>query len=218
MKKIFLLLFFILIALPGFSVASQSSEPEVSGNGPGYLELSVSDVQHLDFGLSSMDVDKDNPPEQMSGGVVNLSPVESDQSLYGSGSIWAYWDVASSDRFKVAIEIPGQMIGEKHYKPLDWGCYFTIGENKCYIGSYVKSDSPQGAVTTVNGEVIDNPECFKSYDEPFALYDDTTDNSVPFWRLDDAKLEFYTANAYPDEDVPPDIYKGSLVMTLTTTT
>ena len=93
-----------------------------------------------------------------------------------------------------------------------------------YLGKHNAQSSDWSQTTTVTTltgthEDLDNAsyqERYRNYGDTFTLYDDRNEQSVPFWRIDDVELHFYTDNAYPSDSVPADVYTGSLVMELTT--
>lgn len=204
-----------------------SSEVTIEGDKTAYLKLDMETVDHPDFGLSSQPVDKDNPPVPIQeSGIVSLSSdseISHDtQTLHGSGTAWAYWDIASPRKCTVTIKLKEAMKGTNG-NILDWCCYFNIDDGtEYYLGKYDSSSSYQNTtITTLTGETTsytDNSYSnqYYGYGQSFTLYDDTNDKSVPFWRIDDVELHFYTDNAYPSETVPADVYTGTLVMELTT--
>lgn len=226
MKKILLTSILILMTLSFVFANTTSSKVTIEGDKTVYLKLDMETVDHPDFGLSSQPVDKDNPPVPIQeSGIVSLSSdgeiKHVGQTLHGSGTAWAYWDIASPRKCTVTIKLEGAMKGTNG-NSLDWCCYFIIDGTEYYLGKYYSSSSYQNTtITTLTGKTTsytDNSYSsqYYGYGQSFTLYDDTNDKSVPFWRIDDVELNFFTDNAYPSETVPADVYKGTLVMELTT--
>lgn len=226
MKKILLTSILILMTLSFVFADTTSSKVTIEGDKTAYLKLDMETVDHSDFGLSSQPVDKDNPPVPIQeSGIVSLSSdseISHDtQTLHGSGTAWAYWDIASPRKCTVTIKLEGAMKGTNG-NILDWCCYFNIDDTEYYLGKYDSSSSYQNTtITTLTGKkasYTDNSylSLYYGYGNSFTLYNDTKDKSVPFWRIDDVKLNFFTDNAYPSETVPADVYTGTLVMELTT--
>lgn len=222
-----------IISLMALSFAfsdTTSSGAEIKGDRTAHLKLQMESVVNTDFGLSSRQVDRDNPPVPIQeNGIVSLSSDgEIDhvgQTLHGSGTAWAYWDIASPDNFTVTLKLGGVMTAKTNTgKTLDWCCYFTIDGTEYYLGKHNAQSSDWSQTTTVTTltgthEDLDNAsyqERYRNYGDTFTLYDDRNEQSVPFWRIDDVELHFYTDNAYPSDSVPADVYTGSLVMELTT--
>lgn len=228
MKKILLMTIISLMALSFAFSDTTSSGAEIKGDRTAHLKLQMESVVNTDFGLSSRQVDRDNPPVPIQeNGIVSLSSDgEIDhvgQTLHGSGTAWAYWDITSPDNFTVTLKLGGAMTAKSNTgKTLDWCCYFTIDGTEYYLGKYDFSSSYQNTtITTLTGETTsytDNSYLnqYYGYGQSFTLYDDTNDKSVPFWRIDDVELNFFTDNAYPSKTVPADVYTGTLVMELTT--
>lgn len=226
MKKILLMTIISLMALSFAFSDTTSSGVTIEGDKTAYLKLDMETVDHPDFGLSSQPVDKDNPPVPIQeSGIVSLSSdseISHDtQTLHGSGTAWAYWDIASPTRCTVTIKLEDAMKGTNG-NDLDWCCYFNIDDTEYYLGKYDSSSSNQNTtITTLTGKTTSYTDdsyssLYYGYGNSFTLYNDTNDKSVPFWRIDDVELNFFTDNAYPSQTVPADVYKGTLVMELTT--
>ena len=226
MKKILLMTIISLMTLSFVFADTTSSEVTIEGDKTAYLKLDMKTVDHPDFGLSSQPVDKDNPPVPIQeSGIVSLSSdseISHDtQTLHGSGTAWAYWDIASPTRCTVTIKLEDAMKGTNG-NDLDWCCYFNIDDTEYYLGKYDSSSSNQNTtITTLTGKTTSYTDdsyssLYYGYGNSFTLYNDTNDKSVPFWRIDDVELNFFTDNAYPSQTVPADVYKGTLVMELTT--
>lgn len=230
MKKILLMTIISLMALSFAFSDTTSSGAEIKRDRTAHLKLQMESVVNTDFGLSSRNVDRDNPPVPIQeNGIVSLSSDgEIDhvgQTLHGSGRAWAYWDIASPDNFMVTLKLGGAMTAKSNTgKTLDWCCYFTIDGTEYYLGKYDKATTGwqnKTTITTLIGKEGFNDDnsytsLYYDYNQAFILYDDTNEQSVPFWRIDGAELHFYTDNAYPSDSVPADVYTGSLVMELTT--
>lgn len=226
MKKILLTSILILMTLSFVFADTTSSKMTIEVDKTAYLKLDMETVDHPDFGLSSQPVDKDNPPVPIQeSGIVSLSSdseIRHDtKTLHGSGTAWAYWDIASPTRCTVTIKLEDAMKGTNG-NDLDWCCYFNIDDTEYYLGKYDSSSSYQNTtITTLTGKTTSYTDdsyssLYYGYGNSFTLYNDTNDKSVPFWRIDDVELNFFTDNAYPSETVPADVYKGTLVMELTT--
>lgn len=226
MKKILLMTIISLMALSFAFSDTTSSGVEIKEGRTAHLKLQMESVVNTDFGLSSRHVDRDNPPVPIQeSGIVSLSSdseISHDtQTLHGSGTAWAYWDIASPTRCTVTIKLEDAMKGTNG-NDLDWCCYFNIDDTEYYLGKYDSSSSNQNTtITTLTGKTTSYTDdsyssLYYGYGNSFTLYNDTNDKSVPFWRIDDVELNFFTDNAYPSQTVPADVYTGTLVMELTT--
>ena len=130
MKKILLTSILILMTLSFVFADTTSSKVTIEGT-----------VDHPDFGLSSQPVDKDNPPVPIQeSGIVSLSSYSEirhdTKTLHGSGTAWAYWDIASPRKCTVTIKLEGAMKGGTNGNSLDWCCYFIIDGTEYYLGKY----------------------------------------------------------------------------------
>lgn len=206
------LVFAIIISIAHMIPASVViNSDESGGKATANLLLVMNEVKKENFGLSSGSVDINNPPKQIN--TVELEGLDdsAQQKLVGSATVHAYWDIASVDKVRLSVSIPGPMTGENENQSLDWCCYSDIGGKWYYVGA-VQNDKP--SIDTLPGS---QPINAQSYSKSYVIYDESVTASPSYARIDSEELNFRTDNAYPsDPDVPADTYTGTLVLNLET--
>lgn len=214
MRRLVLMLV-IMIAIIQFMPASVSGE-SVSAD----LLLVMSDVRKMEFGLSSSPVDDRNSPNPISAVELEGTLDSEAQVLTGSGTVHAYWDIASIDPVRISVEISNvyghyEMIGssagtgeEPHL--LDWCCYSDIDGIRYYVGYNGSQGSPGSPLI---GHLNSDLDEFAGYGESFVIYDNEG-SAYSYARTDSAQLHFLTGNAYPSDIVQADRYSGQVVLSL----
>lgn len=215
MRRLVLMLV-IMIAIIQFMPASVSGE-SVSAD----LLLVMSDVRKMEFGLSSSPVDDRNSPNPISAVELEGTLDSEAQVLTGSGTVHAYWDIASIDPVRISVEISNvyghyEMIGssagtgeESHL--LNWCCYSDIDGIRHYVG-YNGSQGSSGS--PLIGPLNPKLDEFAGYDGSFVIYDNEG-SAYSYARTGSEELKFLTSNAYPSESgVPADQYIGTIMLSL----
>lgn len=181
----------------------------VGGSAKANLLLVMDEVKKENFGLSSQPVDINNSPVPITAVELEGQLSSNDQTLIGSKTVYAYWDIASVDKVKLSVSISNPMTGEKEKQKLDWCCYSDIGDKRYYVGA-VQNVNP--SIDTLPGSQSINAQ---SYGGSYVIYDESITASPSYARIDSEELNFRTDNAYPsDSGVPADTYTGTLVLTL----
>lgn len=201
----------ILISVVYLIPASVAIESGVGG-GPvtANLLLVMDEVKKENFGLSSEPVDINNSPVPITAVELEGQLSSNDQTLIGSKTVYAYWDIASVDKVKLSVSIKSPMSGETENAKLHWCCYSDdIDDVRHYVGYANDGDY---LVKPLKNYLTDD---FNSYGNSYVVYDESVNASPSYARIDSVKLNFRTDNAYPsDSDVPADTYTGTLVLTL----
>lgn len=219
MRRLVLILV-IMIAIIQFmpaSVEMGTSGGSVSAD----LLLVMSDVRKMEFGLSSSPVDDRNSPNPISTVVLEGTLDSEVQILTGSGTVHAYWDIASIDPVRISVAISNvdghyEMIGssagtgeEPHL--LNWCCYSDIDGIRHYVGY---NGAPTGSGMPLVASLDAANDDYKNYGGSFVIYDNTG-SAYSYARTGSEELEFLTSNAYPsDSGVPADQYIGTIMLSL----
>ena len=219
MRRLVLILV-IMIAIIQFmpaSVEMGTSGGSVSAD----LLLVMSDVRKMEFGLSSSPVDDRNSPNPISTVVLEGTLDSEVQILTGSGTVYAYWDIASIDPVRISVAISNvdghyEMIGssagtgeEPHL--LNWCCYSDIDGIRHYVGY---NGAPTGSGMPLVASLDAANDDYKNYGGSFVIYDNTG-SAYSYARTGSEELEFLTSNAYPsDSGVPADQYIGTIMLSL----
>lgn len=201
----------ILISVVYLIPASVVIESGVGrGSATANLLLVMDEVKKENFGLSSEPVDINNSPVPITAVELEGQLSSNDQTLIGSKTVYAYWDIASVDKVKLSVSIKDPMSGETEKKNLHWCCYSDdIDDVRHYVGY---ANNGYYLVEPLTSYRTDD---FKSYGNSYVVYDESVNASPSYARIDSVKLNFRTDNAYPsDSDVPADTYTGALVLTL----
>ena len=219
MRRLVLILV-IMIAIIQFMPASVEMDTS-GGSVSAELLLVMSDVRKMEFGLSSSPVDDRNSPNPISTVVLEGTLDSEVQILTGSGTVHAYWDIASIDPVRISVEISNvyghyEMIGssagtgeESHL--LNWCCYSDIDGIRNYVG-YIGSQGSSGS--PLIGHLNPDLDKFYGYGGSFVIYDNAG-SAYSYARTGSEELEFRTSNAYPsDSGVPADQYIGTIMLSL----
>ena len=210
MKRTVLVLIIIISIAHMIPASVVINSDESGGKATANLLLVMNEVKKENFGLSSGSVDINNPPKQIN--TVELEGLDdsAQQKLVGSATVHAYWDIASVDKVRLSVSIPGPMTGENENQSLDWCCYSDIGGKWYYVGA-VQNDKP--SIDTLPGS---QPINAQSYRKSYVIYDESVTVSPSYARISSKELHFMTADAYPSDSVPADRYTGTLVLNLET--
>lgn len=202
----------ILISVVYLIPASVVIESGVGGGlATANLLLVMDEVKKENFGLSSEPVDINNSPVPITAVELEGQLSSNDQTLIGSKTVYAYWDIASVDKVKLSVSINSPMSGETREAKLHWCCYSDdIDGVRHYVG--YANNGGDYLVKPLTNYLTDD---FKPYGKSYVVYDESVNASPSYARIDSVKLNFRTDNAYPsDSDVPADTYTGILVLTL----
>lgn len=181
------------------------------GSATANLLLVMDEVKKENFGLSSQPVDINNSPVPITAVELEGQLSSNDQTLIGSKTVYAYWDIASVDKVKLSVSITGPMSGETEKAILHWCCYSDdIDDVRHYVGYADNGDYLVDPLTNVS------TDDFKSYGSSYVVYDESVNASPSYARIDSVELKFRTDNAYPSDSVPADRYTGTLVLNLET--
>lgn len=207
MKRTVLVLIIIISIVHLIPASVVINSDESGGKATANLLLVMDEVKKENFGLSSEPVDINNSPVPITAVELEGQLSSNGQTLIGSKTVYAYWDIASVDKVELSVSISDPMTGEK--QKLDWCCYSDIGNKRYYVG----------AVQNVNPSIDTLPESqsinAQSYGGSYVIYDESKTASPSYARIDSEELNFRTDNAYPsDSGVPADTYTGTLVLTL----
>lgn len=209
MKRTVLVLIIIISIVHLIPASVVINSDESGGKATANLLLVMDEVKKENFGLSSQPVDINNSPVPITAVKLEGQLSSNDQTLIGSKTVYAYWDIASVDKVKLSVSISNPMTGEKEKQKLDWCCYSDIGNKRYYVGA-VQNVNP--SIDTLPGSQSINAQ---SYGGSYVIYDESITASPSYARIDNEELNFRTDNAYPsDSDVPADTYTGTLVLTL----
>lgn len=199
----------ILISVVYLIPASVAIESGVGGGAAtANLLLVMDEVKKENFGLSSEPVDINNSPVPITAVELEGQLSSNDQTLIGSKTVYAYWDIASVDKVKLSVSINNPMSGKTENEILHWCCYSDdIDDVRHYVGYENNGDYLVDPLTETDD--------FNSYENSYVIYDESVNASPSYARIDSVKLNFRTDNAYPsDSNVPADTYTGTLVLTL----
>lgn len=197
----------VVYLIPASVVIESGAE---GGSATANLLLVMDEVKKENFGLSSQPVDINNSPVPITAVELEGQLSSNDQTLIGSKTVYAYWDIASVDKVKLSVSITGPMSGKTEKAKLHWCCYSDdIDDVRHYVGYADNGDYLVDPLTNVW------TDDFKSYGSSYVVYDELVNASPSYARIDSVELNFRTDNAYPsDSDVRADTYTGTLVLRL----
>ncbi len=210
MKRTVLVLIIIISIVHLIPASVVINSDESCGQATANLLLVMDEVKKENFGLSSEPVDINNSPVPITAVELEGQLSSNGQTLIGSKTVYAYWDIASVDKVRLSVSINSPMSGETGKVNLHWCCYSDdIDDVRHYVGYANNGDYLVDPLT--NYQTDD----FKPYGNSYVVYDESKTASPSYARIDSVKLNFRTDNAYPsDPGVPADTYTGTLVLTL----